>query len=63
MKKEIDPDWYDYMEMNGCKGMWPAAYYGDGLHFWPCGEIQSKTCKCELCKDIAKDREMLEIFG
>lgn len=42
------------MELNCCKGMWPAAYYMDGLNFWPCGKIDEDKCDCELCTDMAQ---------
>lgn len=62
-KPKLDSDWSFFMELNGCKGMWPAAYYMDGYHFWPCGNIDNKWCECELCADMAKSQHYLEKYG
>lgn len=51
------------MELNCCKGMWPAAYYMDGLHFWPCGKIDEDRCHCELCTDMARNDYYLKKYG
>jgi hypothetical protein len=59
---KIDQDWYFYMNLNGVKGMWPAAYYMCDLHFWPCGKIHEERCKCELCTKVAKDVKLIKKY-
>jgi len=60
-KPKLNSDWMFFMETNGCKGEWPAAYYMDDLHFWPCGKISEEKCDCELCADMAQDKDCLKL--
>lgn len=62
-KPKLHRYWKFFMELNCCKGMWPAAYYMDGLHIWPCGKIDEERCHCELCTDMAQNDYYLKKYA